>query len=124
MNAYDPDTSPRPADWLETDEGERIELVASYHRRKKTRLPNPQLHAVVHVIVENQLALGEEVVVKTLARLQTEGLGRHDALHAIGSVLAGDLYTLMQGGSHATGDAYRQYLEGLQKLTARNWHAG
>jgi hypothetical protein len=51
------------------------------------RLPNAQLHAVIHVVVENQLALGEEVVVETLARLQREGLGRHDGVHAIGSFL-------------------------------------
>jgi hypothetical protein len=121
MNSYDPDKSMAPADWLDTDEGERIELVASYHRRKKTRLPNPQLHAVVHVIVENQLALGEEVVIETLARLQTEGLSRHDAVHAIGSVLAGDLYRLMQETSDATAQAYQRYLEGLKKLTAANW---
>ncbi len=60
MNSYDPGASLPPADWLQIDEGERIELVASYHRRKKIRLPNAQLHAVVHVIVENQLALGLE----------------------------------------------------------------
>ena len=124
MHSYDPDTSLPAADWLQTDEGERIELVTSYHRHKKVRLPNAQLHAVVHVIVENQVALGEEVVAKTLARLQAEGLTRHDAVHAIGSVLAGDLYRLMQEGSDASSDAYRGYLEGIQKLTAKNWNAG
>jgi hypothetical protein len=124
MNSYDPDRSLPPPDWLETDEGERIELVASYHRRKKIRLPNAQLHAVIHVIVENQLALGEEVVLDTLARLQSEGLSRHDAVHAIGSVLAGDVYELMQENADATGDTYRRYLERLQKLTAENWKAG
>jgi len=124
MNSYDPDTAVPAADWLDTDEGERIELVASYHRRKKIRLPNAQLHAVVHVIVENQIALGEEVVVNTLARLQTEGLDRHDALHAIGSVLAGELYELMRESSDATGDAQRRYLERLQRLTSKNWRAG
>jgi len=124
MDSYDPDT-PRPsADWLQTDEGERIELVSSYHRHKKIDLPNAQLHAVIHVVVENQLALGEEVVSQTLARLQREGLSRHDALHAIGSVLAADLYELMQESSEATGDARRRYLERLQKLTAKNWRAG
>jgi hypothetical protein len=75
-------------------------------------------------VVENQLALGEEVVVETLARLQTEGLSRHDALHAIGSVLAADLYELMQDSSEATGDARRRYLHRLQELTATNWRAG
>jgi hypothetical protein len=123
MDSYDPD-APGSSDWLETDEVERIELVTSYHSRHKISLPNAQLHAVIHVVVENQLALGETVVVDTLARLQKEGLTRHDALHAIGSVLAADLYELMQDGTKATDGAYRGYLEGLQKLTARNWRAG
>jgi hypothetical protein len=122
MDTYDPERS--TADWLQMDEGERIELVSSYHRRKKIHLPNAQLHAVIHVVVENQVALGEEVVVEALARLQKEGLSRHDALHAIGSVLAADLYELMQDSSEATGDAYRRYLDRLQKLTAKNWRAG
>ena len=124
MASYDPETPPHSADWLQTDEGERIELVSSYHRRKKVPLPNAQLHAVIHVVVENQLALGEQVVGGTLARLQREGLSRHDALHAIGSVLAADLYELMQESPEATDDAHRRYLERLQKLTAKNWRAG
>jgi len=123
MDSYNPDTSPTPTDWLRTDEGDRIELVAAYHRRKMIKLPNAQLHAVIHVVVENQLALGEELVVNTLSRLQGEGLSRHDALHAIGSVLAEHLYELMQEGDAST-EPYRQYLERLQRLTAKNWRAG
>jgi hypothetical protein len=124
MDSYDPDTSLNATDWLETDEGERIELVSSYHRRKKSRLPNAQLHSVIHVVVENQLALGESIVIETLARLQGQGLSRHDAVHAIGSVLAADLYELMQESSEATGDAYHRYLERLQALTAEKWRTG
>jgi len=124
MDSYDPDTSLNATDWLETDEGERIELVSSYHRRKKSRLPNAQLHSVIHVVVENQLALEEAIVVETLARLQAEGLSRHDALHAIGSVLAADLYELMQESSEATGDVFRRYLERLQELTSEKWRTG
>lgn len=124
MNTYDPDTSPNAADWLRTDEGERIELVSSYHRRKKIRLPNDQLHAAIHVVVENQLALGEEVVGATLKRLQSEGLSRHEALHAIGSVLAEDLYELLREGSNAKDHAYGQYLERLKALSASTWRAG
>ena len=87
-------------------------------------MPNPPLHAVVHVVVEDQLALKEEMVVKTLVRLQSEGLNRHDALHAIGSVLAENLYELMQEEQDVTGERYRRYLERLQRLTAQNWRAG
>ena len=122
MPPYDPDSSP-DSDWLHTDEGERIEAVTSYHRRRKIDLPNAQLHAVIHVVVENQLALGEPVVVETLARLRQEGLNRHDALHAIGSVLATDLFELMQENTETTGDTYRRYLDRLRKLTAKDWRA-
>ena len=120
MDSYDPD-APGSSDWLETDEVERIELVTSYHSRHKISLPNAQLHAVIHVVVENQLALGDEIVVETLARLRREGLSRHDALHAIGSVLAADLYELMRESSEATGDVHRRYLDRLKTLTAKNW---
>jgi hypothetical protein len=124
MNAYDPDTSSAAIQWLELDESERIELVAAYHRRKKIRLPNAQLHAVIHVVVENQVALGEEVVVNTLARLQAEGLSRHEALHAIGSVLAEDLYELMREPAAGPNQAYARYLDRLGALTAEDWRAG
>jgi hypothetical protein len=124
MGSYDPDIAPSPADWLQTDEGDRIQQVFSYHRRKRIRLQNEQLHAVIHVVVENQLAMGESVVVETLARLMNEGLTRHDALHAIGSVLAADLYELLQEKNEATAFVYGRYLEQLRKLTAKEWRAG
>jgi len=124
MTSYDPDQSPVPADWLDTDEAERLELVSIFHRQKKIKLPNLQLHSVIHVVVENQVALGEEVVVNTLARLQREGLDRHEALHAIGSVLAEDLYHLMKEDDGSTREPYRRYLERLESLTASRWRAG
>ena len=124
MESYDPDTSPMPTHWLQADEGERIELVSAYHRRKKIKLPNLQLHAAVHVVVENQIALREGTVVNTMARLRAEGLSRHDALHAIGSVLAENLYELMRADQQTTDEPYRQYLKRLEQLTAENWRAG
>jgi hypothetical protein len=124
MHTYDPDTSPTPVDWLGADEGERIELVFAYHLRGKVKLPNLQLHSVVHVVVENQIALGEEIVVDTLARLQTEGLSRHDAIHAIGSVLAEHVYELMQEDGEAAAAPYRRYLDRLRRLTAESWRTG
>ena len=118
--AYDPDKAPTSAEWLATDEGERVELVSAYHSRKNIRTPNLQLHAVFHVVVENQIALGEAVVADTLARLQREGLSRHDALHAIGSVLAEDIYELLREQDQA-GELYQRDLDGLRKLTAKDW---
>ena len=123
-NVYDPNVAPSAADWLTLDEDERMERVSSYHRRKKVTLPNTELHAVIHVVVENQLAMGEGVVIATLARLQAEGLDRHDALHAIGSVLSGYIYDLMREESDAKDVAYARYLERLETLSASSWRAG
>src|SRR3974390_3021207 len=97
MKQYDSDQEPLPDEWLGLDEQERILLVEEYHRRHRIRVPNATLHAVIHVIVENQLALKESVVVETIARLRNEGLARHDTIHAIGSVLAEQLYSALRG---------------------------
>lgn len=123
MNTYDPDVSPASAEWLQLDEAERLELVSRYHQRKQIRLPNAALHAVIHMVVENQLALGDHVVTQTLSRLEDEGLGRHDAIHAIGSVLAEHLYDLLHEPSGVKDDVYTRYIEGLKNLTAATWRA-
>ncbi len=122
MTTYDPSEGPDPGDWLRCDERVRLELVASYHRRRRAPLPTLRLHAALHVIVENQLALGEPVVVETLARLRAEGLERHDALHAIGSVLAEQMYDLLKQEQPAgISDSPVAYFDGLKKLTAADW---
>ena len=88
MEAYDPLNAPDPDEWQSMDEDERITLVMEHHRESGVELPNEQLHAVVHVVVENQIALGDEMSAQaTLERLMREGLDRHDAIHAVGSVL-------------------------------------
>jgi hypothetical protein len=102
------------------DEGERMILVADYHKREKVKLPNWRLHAAIHTAVENQLAEGLPVPKETLQRLMAEGLGRHDAVHAIGSVLAAHMHRALQpdAGTEQTNDRY--YLE-LRELTAESW---
>jgi len=123
---YDPDRHVDPDAWLEFDESERIEAVKEYHRRAKVRLPNANLHATTHVMVENQVALGDAYPVQSvLFRLMKEGLSRHDAIHAIGLVLAERLFAgLREEGQPA--DLNAEYLEKLNRLTAESWrkHAG
>lgn len=121
MERYDPFNPPGAAEWLGTDEGERIELVRHYHRQAKAGLPNARLHAMMHVVVENQVAMGDELPVRrTVDRLQTEGLDRHEAIHAVGSVLAEHMYDLMKTGSPET-DPNNRYWASLEKLTADGW---
>jgi hypothetical protein len=98
------------------------ELAESFHRRAGIRLPNLRLHAIFHMIVENQLAMAEAAVVATLARLEEEGLSRHDAIHAIGSVLAEHVYDLLkEEPGPPSGGPNVAYAERLSGLTAKGW---
>lgn len=118
---YDPDQHLNADTWLKSDESERIEAVKQYHRRAKVRLPNERLHAATHVIVENQVALGEAYPVQSvLFRLMEEGLDRHDAIHAIGLVLAERLFAGLTEKSQPA-DLNAEYLEKLNRLTAASW---
>jgi hypothetical protein len=77
MKRSDPLQAPEAEEWLWLDESERIRLAAEYHRRARIRLPNVKVHAVFHVIAENQIALGDKIPVRrTLVRLMEEGLDR------------------------------------------------
>jgi hypothetical protein len=68
------------------DEQEQMMLVMEYHRQAGVELPNETIHAVMHVVVENQIGLGDELSAQaTLERLMREGLDRHEAIHAVGS---------------------------------------
>lgn len=119
---YDPEVGQPSAEWLATDEGERIAAIETYHRRHRIRLPQPTLHAAIHAIVENQVALGEEVVIETLARLRSEGLTRHEAIHAIGWVLSGHIYRILKHQAGQSSDANQPYLDQLKQLTAEQWN--
>jgi hypothetical protein len=97
MERYDPLKPPNREAWQSLDEQERIGLVEDFHRRARIRVPNAKIHAVIHAIVENQIALGEEIPVgRTVQRLMSEGLNRHQAVHAVGSVLAGHIHELFR----------------------------
>ncbi len=118
---YDPLTPPDPREWLDLDEMERIIIVEEYHNRKKIDLPNAQLHATFHVIVENQVAMGVLAVINALKRLQNEGLDRHQAIHAIGTVLADNIFAVLQGGMGADAESESEYFKKLDKLTAESF---
>ena len=120
MESYDPLIPPDPDEWNDLDEVERLLLVERYHKKARIRLPNLELHALFHTLVENQVALGDELPVKeTLERLMSEGLDRHDAIHAIGAIVSEHIHHLLtqkpRNVSHAP------YYARLRKLTAEEW---
>jgi Domain of unknown function (DUF1841) len=123
MDRYDPYQAPDPEEWNAMDEQERIRLVEQYHRRAGIRLPNVTVHAVIHAVIETQIALGDEIPVRrTLQRLMSEGLDRHDAIHAIGSVLAEHMHDLLtRPEATAEPDPNVAYYAALERLTAEDW---
>jgi hypothetical protein len=118
---YDADEQPDPDVWLELDETERLDLVIDYHRRTGVQLETPEPHAIAHVVVENQIALGEATPAPgTLARLMDEGLDRHDAVHAIGSILIRIVFDAAHELEDG-GDINAKYNRELAALTAAGW---
>lgn len=68
------------------------------------------------------MLLGSETpVAETLERLMKEGLNRHDAVHAIGMVLASHIHDLLQEPGPPDGDPNPPYYEALRRLTAAQW---
>jgi hypothetical protein len=122
MDRYDPDVAPGTNEWLALDEGERLVVVEEYHRDARIALPKAarRLHATIHTIVENQLALNDEPVVRALARLMGEGLSRHDAVHAVGSLVAEQIYDLLKL-KDAPETARTRYYAAIERLTAAEW---
>jgi hypothetical protein len=119
--SYDPNEAPDPEDWLSLDEAERMELIEAHHVQGGIELPNARAHAAFHAIVENQIALGDELpVLRKVRSLMASGLDRHDAIHAIAWVLADHANTLA-AGSELGPDPNQGYFKALKRLTARRW---
>jgi hypothetical protein len=119
---YDADNAPDPEEWLALGEQERIDQVMAYHRRNRLHVgQSAKAHAATHVVIENQAAAGDATAVPaTLARLMQEGLERHDAIHAIGSVLMQIVFDMST--KHRDFNA-EEYSRELAALTAESWRA-
>ena len=114
---------PNPEQWVALDDDERVGMVMEYHQETGIELPEEYTHALLHVVVENQIALGEETPVDAvLRRLIDENLDRHEAIHAIASILVNHMYELMHGEDAALGND--EYYAELEKITAEKWQRG
>ncbi len=122
MNRYDPAQPPNSEEWLALDEQLRIGLVEKYHRQERVQLPNVTVHAALHAIVENQLAENLEPAARAMARLTTEGLDRHEAVHAIASVVAEHIHDLLNAKADAN-SSKAVYAAAVERLNAATWRA-
>ena len=121
IDSYDPLKAPDPEAWLALDESTRMQLVEDWHQAARIALPNARAHAMMHAVVENQVAEGDKLpVANRLRQLMAQGLNRHQAIHAIASVLMQHMADLI-GGRAGTGDPNARYYSALKRLDARKW---
>ena len=114
MRRYNPYKNPKKREWLKLSEERQIRLVEEAHIEEGDELESLTAHAGVHVAVENQLAQNIAEVREAYERLRSEGLDRHDCIHAIGSVMVEHIFE--DGGSSEEG----YYLK-LRGLSASGW---
>ena len=119
---YDPMKPPLKSRWLALDGSDRIAQVKKYHREQKIEVPSVTLHATLHVIVENLLAEGIPDAVETMRRLQSEGLNRHQALHAVATAVAHYMHDKVSAlASHEIANT-EECLRLIREMTIEKWH--
>jgi hypothetical protein len=119
---YNPEIVPEPKSWLAMPEMERMRVIKNYHVESQIKLPNIKGHAALHTLVENQIATGYGPSRRAIARLLEEGLSRHEALHAIGSVIT-ELYfnAAMSPQVGESEDHQTQLKNAIENLSAKQW---
>ncbi|WP_155866678.1 hypothetical protein [Colwellia sp. PAMC 21821] len=124
MDTYNPNKPVDSENWLALDEYTRIDLVHDFHSGLDLELTEDglQLHASIHVIVENQLAMEVDLLPETIAKLTRQGLNRHEAIHAIGAIITEDIFDVMKGNIEEFSS--KKYRRKLEKLTAKRWLKG
>ncbi|HEX7123649.1 MAG TPA: hypothetical protein VF178_14835 [Gemmatimonadaceae bacterium] len=85
-------------------------------------MPDRLAHAAIHAIVETQIAEDLTSVVDAMTRLQAQGLDRHEALHAVGSVLARHMWELLRADEQPA-DPNEAYYAALDQLSAESWRS-
>lgn len=117
---YDAEIRLNDSDWSELDELDKILAVDVYHREKK---PHPLAHvahhhAIIHVAIEDQNLSGDPPETRVaLERLIGEGLSRHEAIHAIGSILYETVSSLIDDDREPDMNAYARDLATLTRST-------
>lgn len=117
---YDPDKPIDPGQWQALDEMEQQLMIERYHKRARIHLPSARMHAIMHAAIETQLADGRASATNALDRMLAQGLSRHDAIHALGSVLAKHIYRVMKEQTPFEDAAYDADLDAL---SAERWLA-
>ncbi|MEH6445561.1 MAG: hypothetical protein V7784_16825 [Oceanospirillaceae bacterium] len=124
MNKYDPEQPLNSNSWLSLSEDDRINLAMESHDSSDLFEQSLTLHASIHVVVENQLALNTEYVPETLTALIKQGMSRHDAVHAIGAVVLEELLQVRENGESFNSKQYKKRFGDLIKGGGRPFDYG
>ncbi len=120
---YDAERAPDPAAWSAAPEADRLTAVEAHHRALAAPHPavrQPRVHAAIHLVVESQLASGTPPEARrAMDRLVRAGLSRHEAVHAIASVVAAAAQGALSGARFDPG----AYARALEALSAEAWRA-
>ncbi len=118
---YDADRAPDPAAWSAAPQRDRVAAVEVHHHALSGPHPavrQARVHAAIHVVVEDQLASGAPPEARrAMDRLVGGGLTRHEAIHAIASVVAATAQGALAGTRFDPG----AYARALDALTAEAW---
>lgn len=123
---YDPSEGPDPEEWLSLDEQEQQLFIAAYHEVNEPHPvpPAPRMHYIMHSVVENKIAAGENDLPNIVARLVGEGLTRHQAIHAVSTAFARLMWNLANApDDEKAADPEKQFMDELNGLTAKKWLA-
>jgi hypothetical protein len=124
VKSYDPAHAPSPSEWLALPELEQIELVEAHHRISGGFGEDLRMHAVIHVVIENQIAMqNPPETAQALTRLLAQGLDRHEAMHAVGSVLLDHIFPVLKSEDKTRAFDSAAYVASLRQLSADSWRA-
>ena len=122
---YDPDIAPVASGWLALPEMERIRLVQNYHVAARIKTPRMKAHAAIHAVVENQIATGYGPSERAVLRLQSQGLSRHESIHAIGAVIAKFIHELsFEQTEDQRASVQSRMSAAIERLDAKTWITG
>jgi len=81
---YNPDQAQDREAWMALSPADKLRVAKNYHDSIKAKASRQ--HACRHVFVEDQIAHGVRPVIRAMERLQSGGVQRHDAIHAVAAV--------------------------------------
>lgn len=122
---YNPDIAPVASGWLALPELERIHFAQNYHVAARIKTPRMKAHATIHAAVENQIATGYGPSQRAVLRLQSEGLSRHESIHAIGAVIAQFIHELSFEKTADQPASFQSRMSAtIERLHAKIWITG